>query len=228
MEATSSRPLLPLHGIDPMMRRCLASARAASIPATPPSFASDDAEAADAGAILERVGIDRLKADMSTRMHEVAPRLWLGSERAAASLEPLEDAGVRHIVCIMASGRPPPRFTRSGIGYTFIELEDDPAMGPALLANFPLACRVISDVHAAGGAVLVHCRAGASRSATVVTAYLMASCGARAGEALRAVQATRCIANPNTGFREALLKWEAQIYGAGSDLGGGSSSSDVE
>lgn len=208
----------------------MAAARAAKVPRTLSEFAFDDAEAADAGSILSRVGIDRVNADISGRMQEISPRLFLGSEKASAKLEPLASAGIRLIVCVMAEGRPPPRFSEQGITYKVIAVEDDPEEN--LLAHFLSACRQMSDVHVAGGAVLVHCRAGASRSAAVVTAYLMWACGLRAGEALNVVQAGRCIANPNVGFRRQLLAWERRLYdddddddGCASDDGGGTSTS---
>jgi hypothetical protein len=50
-----------------------------------------------------------------------------------------------------------------------------------------------------------------SRSATLVVAYLMRREGLRAAEALQRIQLQRSCANPNSGFREQLLKYEAEL-----------------
>lgn len=211
-----SPPPLPLHGLDPALRRCMAVARSTMVQKTPLSFASEEAEALEAGSILDRVGIDRINADIAGRMQEIAPRLFLGSEKASSDFALLESAGVRLIVCVMAEGRPPPRFAERGISYRVISVEDDPTEN--LVAHFPSSSSAIAGALATGASVLVHCRAGASRSAAVITAFIMSACGMRAGEALQLVQAGRCVANPNFGFRKQLIEWEEHLYGDDSTI----------
>ena len=54
------------------------------------------------------------------------------------------------------------------------------------------------------GNVLVHCRAGISRSATLVLAFLMKSRRWRMKRALEHLRACRPIVKPNEGFMEQL------------------------
>ncbi|EDV18649.1 uncharacterized protein TRIADDRAFT_9723, partial [Trichoplax adhaerens] len=58
------------------------------------------------------------------------------------------------------------------------------------------------------GSVLVHCVCGVSRSVTVVAAYLMAISNMSWRQSLNAVKASRTQANPNSGFRRQLMKFE--------------------
>ena len=58
-----------------------------------------------------------------------------------------------------------------------------------------------------GGKVLVNCWQGASRSATIVLAYLVRCEGIRLAEALRLLRAKRDV-RPNDGFLVQLIEWE--------------------
>lgn len=65
-----------------------------------------------------------------------------------------------------------------------------------------------------GETVLIHCRAGISRSATICIAYIMAKFGMKAEEAIDFVQARRKIILPNIGFIEQLLAFETKLFGS--------------
>ncbi len=52
--------------------------------------------------------------------------------------------------------------------------------------------------------MLVHCRAGVSRSATIVLAYCMHDLGMKLKDCLKMVKEKRKIVDPNEGFMEAL------------------------
>ena len=69
-----------------------------------------------------------------------------------------------------------------------------------------------------GTAVLVHCYAGMSRSAAVVTACLMMRHGLSVAEGLARVQAARTFINPGTGFRKQLsILQSLAAHGIGRD-----------
>jgi protein-tyrosine phosphatase len=59
--------------------------------------------------------------------------------------------------------------------------------------------------------VLVHCRAGISRSATIVLAYLMQFHDLSLDEAITTVRSRRPIVQPNVGFMAQLRAWEAEL-----------------
>ena len=61
-----------------------------------------------------------------------------------------------------------------------------------------------------GGAVLVHCEFGVSRSATIVTAFLMQSKGWSFEQGLRFLKTRRPKVKPNLGFREVLSQLELE------------------
>ena len=62
-----------------------------------------------------------------------------------------------------------------------------------------------------GGAVLVHCYAGVSRSASCVIAFLMQECGLTFLEAMTYVRKKRPIVFPNFGFQRQLMEFEKTL-----------------
>lgn len=79
-------------------------------------------------------------------------------------------------------------------------------MQPCISACLPLTCAVL-----AAAAVLVHCGAGASRSAALCMAYLMRAQGLSAEQARAHCRARRSVVLPNDGFWRALCALERQL-----------------
>jgi atypical dual specificity phosphatase len=155
----------------------------------------DDALAAKALAAAALVA-----AQMGAReMHEVRPRLWLGSVHAASDVASLRVAGVTHVLSV---GEEPPRVLSSLLAspdhLMRIDVQDEPTAD--LSAHFEATSAFVSRAIAAGGSVLVHCMAGQSRSATVVAAHLVRTERLSAARALAEVQARRLCVQPNHGF----------------------------
>ena len=65
------------------------------------------------------------------------------------------------------------------------------------------------------GSILVHCVQGRSRSASVISAYLMATKGWSVGEALDFVRSKRCDALPNSGFVGQLVEYASSLRSSG-------------
>lgn len=98
----------------------------------------------------------------------VAPALFLGSARAAGATEMLTRAGVT--LCVNVSRQQPgPR--APGVAELRVPVFDDPAED--LLAHLEPTCAAMEAAVRGGGACLVYCKNGRSRSAAVCTAYLM-------------------------------------------------------
>ncbi|KAK3828510.1 MAG: protein-tyrosine phosphatase-like protein [Benniella sp.] len=81
-----------------------------------------------------------------------------------------------------------------------------------LIQHFPDTFKFIDDAISNGGKVLVHCMAGVSRSATIVTAYMMKHKKMSASDALVAVQSIRPIVDPNDGFVRQLILYDDIQY----------------
>ena len=169
---------------------------------------------------------------------EVVPGLWVCGEDALPTAlgHGPGSVGVTHVVSI---GYPPPdALPRTGSGgedveVLRVELEDED--DGDLLSQIPAITAFVSDGlrmgqsdngHAAegeaaagggsargaprgGGGVLVHCHAGVSRSAAVVTAHVMRTRRLDPDEALAVVRAAHPAADPNPGFRTQLALWHS-------------------
>ena len=60
--------------------------------------------------------------------------------------------------------------------------------------------------------VLVHCKEGVSRSASIVISYLMKSRNMKLNETLEYVKNRREVVDPNSGFKEQLKEFEKNGY----------------
>ena len=100
-----------------------------------------------------------------------------------------------------------------------MDVADQP--GTDLLSLLPEAIRFIHAARSAGGAVFVHCRFGASRSASVVAAYLLCQLPAVGlVEALGYLRAARPTVEPIQWFLTQLQEFEqsADFVGLRSEL----------
>lgn len=80
----------------------------------------------------------------------------------------------------------------------------------------PEAFEFLDRAKCSGSRVLVHCMVGASRSATIVLAYLVGREGMSLLEAWRLVRGKRKVARPNRGFSAQLIEYEQEIHGEAS------------
>merc|ERR1719502_2292926 len=121
-------------------------------------------------------------AEQAPAMSLVAPGLYLGDESAAANLPALQAAGVTHVLNCSAL----PNALDTGVEF-------------------------IAQAHAAGGAVLVHCHRGISRSATLCIAYLVRSTQQPAERVFELMRQKRKCIDPNLGYWVALKTWERRV-----------------
>jgi len=95
------------------------------------------------------------------------------------------------------------------VRYLRISAEDDPQKD--LSQYFKRTFEFIEQELISGGAVLVHCRAGVSRSATIVIAYVMRKYSFSFSNADRVVSTRRPSVCPNRGFLKQLSDFESKL-----------------
>ena len=138
----------------------------------------------------------------------VEGKLFLGSIRHGEDLERLRQMGITHLLNVTQQPTPPKvrAAVREVLDMPLVDCSDAEA---AMLAAFDPSSGFIEAAIGEGGACLVFCLMGASRSPAIVTAYLMRSRGMRAAEALELVRQRRPATDPNHGFLRGLATWES-------------------
>ncbi|CAB4059479.1 unnamed protein product [Lepeophtheirus salmonis] len=81
-----------------------------------------------------------------------------------------------------------------------------------LYVYFDLVADKIHSVHLSGGKILVYCRAGMSRSATLCIAYFIKYHDMNVSEAFDFVRERRPIIHPNIGFMRQLREYEHKLH----------------
>lgn len=140
-------------------------------------------------------------------MQEICEGLFLGPETAACDWSLLQSQGVTHV--LVAGSELTPHFPGQLV-YLVLPLED--TVEQSLVMYLPQACEYIHQARMGGGRVLVHCRAGVSRSASIVLAYIMQTHQLRLQTALTTIQAKRPCAHPNPRFLNELKRWENSLF----------------
>ncbi|KAJ4464627.1 protein-tyrosine phosphatase-like protein [Lentinula edodes] len=126
----------------------------------------------------------------------VDKQLFIGNLSAAVSSELRKQLGITHILSVC------PEFPSTGLNHLTIAVDDSEYED--LLIRLPEACRFIQNALNNGGKVLVHCVMGVSRSATVLSAYLMQSRKLNPSQALELIRTCRPCVQPNYGFLKQL------------------------
>ncbi|KAF8075036.1 protein-tyrosine phosphatase-like protein [Lyophyllum atratum] len=133
----------------------------------------------------------------------IVPRVYLSDAFTARDEAELIRLGITHVISVLEYNPTIPDIIPEE-RKLHIRLADQP--NADILSHLPETTQFITLALAENEAnkVLVHCFQGISRSATVVCAYLIASCGMLSIETLEYTQAKRGIVCPNSGFRQQL------------------------
>lgn len=154
-------------------------------------------------------------ADARGHAHEIVDGLWLGAAEARH-----EVWCRRHRICAVVDCVP--RYTggksplhASVTLYQHVPFEDVPVgdMRAVIVEGATAVAKAVHHAHTAGGAVLVHCQAGISRSASVTIAYLVMHRGMTLLDAALLVRRRRSVAYPNAGFWHHLRWIEGEVRG---------------
>ncbi|XP_068232676.1 dual specificity protein phosphatase 3-like [Palaemon carinicauda] len=149
-------------------------------------------------------------------MDLVYPKLYLGDCDAAMNEAYLLRNGITHILNAADNTAGParvktgPEFYKSPtITYLGLDLLDLPFVN--ITVHFEKAVDFIDEAINSGGTVLVHCRQGRSRSATIVAAFLMLKRNMTAAKALTLLRESREI-RPNNGFLQHLADLDLKLF----------------
>lgn len=153
----------------------------------------------------------------------VLDNLLLGPVGASENLALLTHLGVTHVLravdpAVQARDPFPRHFQYLWVNCLDTDVQE---MAPF----FDQSNRFIAEAIAGGGTVLVHCRQGKSRSATLVLAYLIAHHNYSAKNALVFLRTRRRMVSPNPYFRKQLHEYAERM---GFPDSSSSSSSDAE
>ena len=135
---------------------------------------------------------------------EIIPNLYLGNYFSAIDTTILKEKGIKKVLTVMdAEG---PTYSEKDFIHKKFNVED--YSGQNIIQYFGECIDFIKDEEK----ILVHCMAGASRSATIVIAYLMWNKKIKFEKALEMAKAKRDVVYPNRGFREQLKMFEKLLY----------------
>lgn len=142
---------------------------------------------------------------------QIIPHLYLGGVAAVADPESMVQQGIRAVcICCREFEFPSVEFCQQ-IEYHRVDVEDISREPIELF--IPEATEFIHSWVSREQAVLVHCRAGVSRSASVVIAYLMTYHNFSLHDAFFLVRSHRAVVTPNLGFMEKLGEYEEKLRG---------------
>ena len=137
--------------------------------------------------------------------HEIIPGIYLGDISTAYNKDKLKELGVTNIINTVLGVVPayPNDFEYFNVGLRDHTYED-------IKTHFDKINRYMDCVLMDGGRIYIHCLCGISRSATIVSAYLMYKNNMSYEDAIEMVKSKRPIINPNDGFRKQLNDYDME------------------
>ena len=143
-------------------------------------------------------------------MDKITENIWLGDDKSAKNITILKKEGINKILSVM-DNQFPKYDKKDNFIHKKIGVIDTPSEN--IIKYFGESINFMESEEK----VLVHCKAGASRSASFVIAYIMWKQNKTFEEALDYVNKKRCI-NPNIGFIEQLKMFEKLLKDNKNDL----------
>ena len=132
---------------------------------------------------------------------KIGPNLYLGNYIFASDASLLTTLGVTHI---LNAAREVPNYFNYDSPFQYLQLNmiDNPKEDATRF--FAVSKEFIDNAIEDNGIVLIHCKAGISRSVTILISYLMSKFNITAKDALKIVRENRPQVNPNYGFMKQL------------------------
>ena len=137
---------------------------------------------------------------------KVLNQLYLGNAAASKDLQFLKGKGITHVLVCADECQVcfPEHFE-----YKVLPLED--TIDFQILNYFQESFEFLEASISEGGTVFVHCRMGASRSASIVVAFVMKKLGYSFKKAFKFVKKLHPDTHPNFGFQKQLSSYSKQL-----------------
>lgn len=147
--------------------------------------------------------------DITDDCSKVDTCLFVGNAKVAYDKDYLRKHDIKAIIDVSNSSNSYPYKTRSPPTVLKLEINDTPTEN--ILQHFETTYNFIYEHIEINRPVLVHCRSGVSRSATIVAAYLIQNQGITCEDALEIIQEKRPIVRPNPGFMAQLKLFQEML-----------------
>ena len=144
-------------------------------------------------------------------MDQIDENLWLGNLSSACDIKSLKEKGIKKILSVFG-GKVPIHKKEDGFIQLSFKIADHYTFN--IIQFFGECLNFIKGEEK----ILVHCLAGASRSATIVIAYLMWNKKMKYEDAIKLVSDKRKGADPNIGFKEQLKMFEKLLIENGYNI----------
>lgn len=147
------------------------------------------------------------RIQMPASIDAITPNIYVGDVNCVFSKEFLKSKGITHIVSGALGVQP---CFEDDFKYLTLDLMDLSDFD--IQDHFHNASDFMYEALKEGGKVLVHCMAGRSRSATLLSAYFIKYEGMSTDDAIKKIRIQREVTSPNLGFVYKLRLWENEIY----------------
>jgi len=135
--------------------------------------------------------------------------LYLGDYDCASDLDVLNTIKIRRIV----NCTPSPNCFEGQDGFEYLQIPVNDFVSADIHVHFEAAVEFIERGLEQSQRTLVHCHAGVSRSASIVSAFLMKHKGWTLKDTLDYVVQKRACVSPNVGFIVQLSRYEESLFG---------------
>lgn len=143
-------------------------------------------------------------------MHELFPRIYISDLKTSLSEFVLDQHGITHIVSAVVGTDNEKRGNRECVYFPLMDNTNEDINSYFLECNKYIS-RVLSENDT--NKILIHCMVGASRSATLIAAYICQETGHSISDILESMKAKRDIVCPNPNFLKQLEDYEKVLCG---------------
>jgi len=136
-------------------------------------------------------------------MSHIKDGIYIGSVKDANNINFINEKSITHVLCVASEVQPA---FHNGVVYKHLKLSDHPLF--SIFGYLSEASNFIKSGKEDGGNILVHCRAGISRSSSCVIAYLIEKDNMTLQDSIKLCKKKRPIICPNPGFMQQLRAFE--------------------